>query len=154
MLIYSRYCRFFSSNLVWGRYTFAMNQTDISYYEVNDVHADVKVHLPSGVWVVWSVSGPWMCPLASTQSCPSSLGTLRKLQCPDSKSQLPGGGQAPAFQETSSTFTMVLVSRLWMVCNTTWWRTRVVFQTHGKTQQGHNWPRDLQSEHQVESEYC
>lgn len=94
-----------------------------------NVLMQVKVYLPSGVWVVWSVSGPRKPPLASTQSCPSSLWTLSQLHCPDSKSQLPGGRQAPSLKETSSTFTVALVPGIRMVCNTTWLKTQAVFQT-------------------------
>lgn len=84
--------------------------------------------VPSGVWVVWSVGGPWKPPLASTQSWPSSLGMLTQVHCPDSKSQLPGGLQAPSLIEISSNFTVELVPGTWLARNTTWWRTWTFFR--------------------------
>lgn len=83
----------------------------------------IDVYLPCGVWVVWSVGGPWKPPLASTQSCPSSLGRLTQVHCPDSKSQLPGGLQAPSLTEISSNLTVDFVPGPWTAWNTTWWMT-------------------------------
>lgn len=83
----------------------------------------IDVYLPCGVWVVWSVGGPWKPPLASTHSCPSSLGRLTQVHCPDSKSQLPGGLQAPSLTEISSNLTVDLVPGPWTAWNTTWWMT-------------------------------
>ena len=82
--------------------------------------------IPCGLWVVWSVGGPWKPPLAITQSCPSSLGTLIQLHCPDSKSQLPGGLQAPSLTETSSSFGTGSVSDCRTALNPTWWGTWTV----------------------------
>lgn len=84
--------------------------------------------IPSGVWVVWSVGGPWKRPLASTQSCPCSLCMLTQLHCPDSKSQLPGGLQAPGLTEISSNFTAELLPGTWVALNTNWRDTQAVIR--------------------------
>lgn len=75
---------------------------------------------PSGPSVVWSVGGPWKAPLASTQSCPSSLGMLTQLHRPDSKSQFPEGEQAPLVIEKSSICAVESVPGAWTALNTTW----------------------------------
>lgn len=60
------------------------------------------VYLPSAVSVVWSIKEPWKTLLATTQSCPPTVGRLTQEHSPDPKSQLAGGLQGPSLTEMSS----------------------------------------------------
>lgn len=86
------------------------------------------MYSPCGVWVVWSVTGPWKPPSASTQSCPPAVGRLTQEHCPESKSQLTGGLQAPLVTEISSNLTADAARDSWAAWNATWWTTQTVFQ--------------------------